>query len=59
MNTPNPHNGDGDEAFADGDDQVDWANVDQLADQYVAVLAIADDDERLAAARALTAAIGG
>lgn len=50
------------ESFTAGDvdpDTIDWDQVTDLQARYDAVNAIVDDDERLAAARALVAEMGG
>lgn len=46
---------DNDEDFAEGDGAIDWSNVEELAERMDAVSAIADDDERLEAAKHLVA----
>ena len=38
------------ESFAVGDDEVDWSQVDTLAEQIQRINAIEDDNERLEAA---------
>lgn len=45
---------DPEDAIAVGDEDVDWSQVESLADAYDAVLEIEDEDSRLAAAMIVT-----
>jgi hypothetical protein len=44
-----------DDAATEGDADVDWTQVEELADKYAQILAIEDEEERLFAAEALMA----
>lgn len=43
------------DAISGDDEQIDWGRVGELEGRYAAVLEIEDDEERLAAAKALVA----
>ena len=48
-----------DDAYNVDDHRVDWDNIVELASKYDDVLAVEDDDERLAKAKALVAEMDG
>jgi hypothetical protein len=50
---------DDDEAFCAGDEEINWSQVDVLAQRIEEVLAIEDDEKRRAAAAALQEELAG
>lgn len=47
------------DAVTDGDDDIDWSNVDELGRKFAAIEVIWDDEERLEAAKALVSELNG
>jgi hypothetical protein len=50
---------DADDVHDDNDGEVDWSNVEKVASQVESIDAIDYDDERLEAAKAWAAELGG
>lgn len=48
-----------DDVYTEGDDEVDWSQVDRVASQIESIQEIDDDDERLEAAKAWAAELVG
>lgn len=48
-----------DDTYTEGDEDIDWSNVEVVAEQIDAINAIDDPAERLAAAKAWAAELGG
>ena len=40
-----------DDTYSEGDEEIDWSQVDRVDSQISSIQAIEDDDERLEAAR--------
>ena len=50
---------DPDDAYSAGDDEVDWSQVDRVAEQIGQIQDIEDDGDRLAAAKQWAADLAG
>ena len=48
-----------DDAYSEGDEEVDWSQVDRVASQVESIQEIEDPDERLEAAKAWAAELAG